>query len=475
MTDITFSKDILKRMLVNPILDVDSYKASQWCQYPKFLEFLESYIESRGGRFKYTVVLGLQRLCKEYLSVPITQQDIEDAELFWMAHGEPFNRAGWEYILHKHRGFVPVKILAVKEGTVVPVHNVIVKAKSTDPKCAWVESYIETKLLRGIWYPTTVATVSHSIKQVIKKFLEKTHDNLDSLSYKLIDFGARGGSSKETVGIGGMGHLLNFKASDNVTSILYSMYYYNVDKMTAFSVPAAEHSTITTWMRKREREAYANMLEQFGGKFPIISIVCDSYNPFIAAEIFGELKEDVIKCGSMLVVRPDSGNAVEVVTRLILILDSKFGHTMNKKGFRVLNHVRILWGDGINETTITDILTTIMGYGFSAENMVFGMGGALLQQIDRDTQKFAMKASVAVVNGVEIDVYKDPITDSVKQSKRGRQELYISDTGVYYTEREGKEGGQLIEIWDTDILTFEDNFDDMRLRTETIPKEVQLQ
>jgi len=474
--DYHFTPRMLERMLKNPILDVDSYKASQWCQYPALLEFLESYIESRGGKYKYVVFSGVQRFIKEYLSVPITQQDIDDAEIFWKIHGEPFNREGWEYIVREHKGYIPVKILSVREGTVVPVHNVLIKAKSTDKNCAWVESYIETAFLRAIWYPTTVATVSHSIKQVIKKYMLKTCDNLDNLPFMLHDFGARGASSKETAGIGGMAHLLNFKGSDNVTGVLYSMYYYNHPTMTAFSVPAAEHSTITTWLRKRERQAYANMLEQFGGKFPIISVVSDSYNIYDAVDIWGDFKDEIIKCGSMLVIRPDSGDAKSVVIKLLLKLDAKFGHTMNTKGYRVLNHVRILWGDGIDEESIIDILTAMMGYGFSAANIVFGMGGALLQKIDRDTQKFAMKASAAIIDGEEIDVYKEPVDDKGKQSKRGRQMLYDSINGPYTARERTSDDPELLhEIWDTGILSFDDNFADMRFRTEQIPKDLVLQ
>jgi nicotinamide phosphoribosyltransferase len=473
MTEFNFTPRMLERMLQNPILDVDSYKASQWCQYPAFLEFLESYIESRGGKYKYTVVVGIQRFVKEYLSRPITQQDIDDAEIFWKLHGEPFNKEGWQYILDVHKGYIPVRILSVREGTVVPVHNVIAKAKSTDPKCAWVESYIETALLRAIWYPTTVATVSHSIKQVIKKFMLKSCDNLDGLPFKLHDFGARGVSSKESAGIGGMAHLVNFMGSDNVTGVLYSMYYYNHPTMTAFSVPAAEHSTITSWLRKRERDAYANMLEQFGGKYANISVVSDSYDIYKAVDIWGEFKEDIIKCGSMLVIRPDSGEAKSVVIKLLLKLDAKFGHTMNAKGFRVLKNVRILWGDGIDEESIIDILTAMMGYNFSVENILFGMGGALLQKVDRDTQKFAMKASAAIVAGQEIEVYKDPITDQGKQSKRGRQMLYKDSEGVFYTDKEGNDSIEYLHsISDTGKLLFDDNFADIRIRSEDIPKEL---
>jgi len=426
---------------INIILNTDSYKASHWLQYPPKTETVFSYIESRGGKYDKTVFFGLQGFLKEYLSKPITQVMIDEAEIFWKLHGEPFNKAGWQYILEKHNGYLPLRIKAVAEGTVVPVHNVLATIENTDPECFWLTSYVETAILRAIWYPTTVATQSHSIKQVIREYLQETADEeaLGGLPFKLHDFGARGVSSYESAEIGGAAHLVNFMGTDTVAGVLYAMKQYNEKDMVAFSIPAAEHSSITSWGRSNEADAYRNMLKQFGGKFPIIAVVSDSYDIYRAVgEMWGdELKELVVNSGSTLVVRPDSGKPAEVVAKVALLLDSKFGHTMNSKGYRVLNNVRIIQGDGINEDSIRDILSTLRGYGFSSDNVAFGMGGALLQQVNRDTQKFAYKASAAYIDGQWIDVYKDPVTDSGKTSKKGRLMLYRdTDTGGYYTAPE---------------------------------------
>jgi nicotinamide phosphoribosyltransferase len=414
------------KLAKNLLLNTDSYKVSMFKQYPAGTSGVYSYIESRGGRYDSTVFFGLQAFIKEYLLEPITQADIDVAAEILEAHGEPFNREGWEYILSEHQGWLPLVIRAVPEGTVVPVKNVLVTVENTDPKCFWLTTYLETALLRAVWYPTTVATQSKVIKNIIKDFLERTGDPT-LIDFKLHDFGARGVSSLESAGVGGAAHLVNFMGTDTITGLLYAREYYNAG-IAGFSIPAAEHSTITSWGRDNEVDAYRNMLKQFGREGSILAVVSDSYDVFNAAsKLWGEaLKEEVIASGATVVIRPDSGDPVDVNRQLIEILGQKFGYTTNAKGFKVLNNVRLIQGDGVNELTIRSILGAFMAMGWSADNIAFGMGGALLQALDRDTQKFAMKCSSVKVNGEWIDVQKDPITDAGKKSKAGRVNLWTS-------------------------------------------------
>lgn len=415
------------------ILNTDSYKVSMFKQYPAGTTGVYSYIESRGGRYDETVFFGLQAFIQEYLIEPITQADIDIADEILTAHGEPFNRAGWEHILAKHNGFLPVVIKAVPEGTVVPVKNVLATIENTDPECYWLTTYLETAILRAVWYPTTVATQSWHIKQIIKDYLEKTGD-VSTIDFKLHDFGARGVSSLESAGIGGAAHLVNFMGTDTVAGILFARKYYGAG-ICGFSIPAAEHSTITSWGRDNEVDAYRNMLKQFGGQGKILAVVSDSYDIFnAAAKLWGEeLKDEVIASGATVVIRPDSGDPVTINSRLIEILGQKFGYTVNSKGFKVLNHVRMIQGDGVNELSIRSILGAFMAAGWSADNIAFGMGGALLQQIDRDTQRFAMKCSSAKINGEWVPVQKDPVTDTGKKSKAGRVTLYKNREGEFFS------------------------------------------
>lgn len=420
-------------ILSNPILNTDSYKASHYLQYPPDASAMFSYIESRGGRYERTLFFGLQMLIKEYLCRPITPAMIDQAKAFFTAHGEPFNEAGWRYIVEQCGGYLPVRIRAVPEGSVVPTHNVLVTVECDDPQVFWLASYLETMLLR-VWYPITVATQSWHLRKTIRAWLEKSSDDFTQLPFKLHDFGARGVSSAESAAIGGAAHLVSFMGSDTVLGVVAANHYYN-ETMAAFSVPAAEHSTITSWGRERETDAFRNMIAQFGKPGAIVSVVSDSYDLFAALETWGtELKQAVIDSGGMLVIRPDSGDPQTIVLQTLRALEASFGSTPNSKGRRVLNHVRVIQGDGVNPESIEAILAAIDDAGFATDNIVFGMGGALLQQINRDTQRFAMKCSAIRLGDRWHDVLKDPMTDASKRSMKGRLTLLRHRrTGEYRT------------------------------------------
>lgn len=463
---------------MNPILATDSYKASHWLQYPKDTRAIFSYIEARSGDF--TVFFGLQAIIKKYLANPVTRADVEQAACFYQRHGVPFNYEGWMRIVTKHKGYLPVKIRAVPEGLPIPTKNVLATVESTDPELSWVGSYIEGLLLR-VWYPATVATRSFMAKQVIADYMDETSESRAGLEFKLHDFGARGVSSGESAEIGGMAHLVNFAGSDTVEGIVGAMEYYGKgieDGLPpAFSIPAAEHSTITSWGRENEVEAYRNIIETYGGKYPFIAVVSDSYDIFNACDrLWGEeLKQAVIDSGSTLVVRPDSGNPVTVVCEVARILDARFGSTINSKGYRVLNNVRIIQGDGLDgPNEIKAILEALKGIGYSADNIAFGMGGGLLQKCNRDTYGFAMKCSAALIDGKWRDVFKDPATSADKKSKKGRLTL-LQDMhdGSYMTMTEQEAKGWsdyprvevLQTVYEDGKVFISDSLDTVRGRT----------
>ncbi|GHF83749.1 nicotinate phosphoribosyltransferase [Deinococcus ficus] len=453
----------------NLILDTDSYKSSHFLQYPKGTTRLFSYLESRGGKYPTTRFFGLQYILDQYLTRRVTAEMVEEARTLIEAHGEPFPYDGWMRVVNVHGGKLPLEIRAVPEGTNVPIHNILMSCTNTDPELPWLVGWFETMLMR-VWYPTTVCTQSHAIREIIKEALDKTSDRAaEELPFKLHDFGSRGVSSRESAGLGGLAHLVNFQGSDTLEALRVARNHYGAD-IAGYSIPAAEHSTITSWGKEHEVEAYRNMVRMFGKKGGIYAVVSDSYDLKHAINVhWGEtLKKDVIESGATLVVRPDSGDPPAMVRLAVKALAAKYGTTVNTKGYQVLNHVRVIQGDGINEDTIRQILQNLLIDGFSAENVAFGMGGALLQKVDRDTQRFAYKASAGLIDGAYRGIYKDPVTDPGKRSKDGVLDLVLEDgrmtTRAYYTFDTDFPGSLMRTVYKDGELIVRDTLDDIRAR-----------
>lgn len=402
------------------VFNTDSYKTGMYKMYPPGTECIYSYITPRKG--DKIVNFGLQKFIREVLSVRVTREEVLAAEKFWTAHGEPFNTEDWLYIVDEYQGFLPLRVYGLDEGLVVPSKTPVAVVVNSDTRCFWLTTWIETALLRDVWYGSTVATNSWEIKQIIADYLDRSGD-ITGIAFKMHDFGFRGVSSYESAEVGAAAHLINFMGTDTVAGIFGASKFYDADiYSTGFSIPAAEHSTITSWGRDREALAYENMVKQFSKPGSVYAVVSDSYDIYHAVQnIWGDkLKDLVVSSGGMLVIRPDSGDPLEVLPKLITSAAQRFGFIVNDKGYKVLNNVRFIWGDGINKSTIASILRMIVDtMGYSADNLAFGAGGSLLQGLTRDTYSFAMKASAARINGDWVPVVKDPITDSGKKSMSG--------------------------------------------------------
>lgn len=418
---------------MNLLFRTDSYKVGHWKMLPKGANYLYSYLESRGGLFDKVIFFGLYPILKNYLSKGFTQEDIKEAHDFYLKHfgRDLFNTKGWESILNKYNGKIPLIIKAVPEGSLVPVKNVLM-----DMSCdefPWLVNYFEG-LLQKVWYPTTIATNSYQSKLLIKKYLEETQGNIDSLPFKLHDFGYRGVSTEEQAEIGGMAHLLSFSGSDNIPSVIAAKDLYN-EPMAGFSVPASEHSIETFFGENEEKEYILTMLREFPEG--TMSCVLDGYNIYNAAKRLSEdpeIKEEILKRNGTFVLRPDSGNPLEVLDKIFDILWQGFGGTYNDKHYKVLdNHIRVIQGDGIDYKMIGQICEMLKTKGFSTDNIVFGSGGGLLQKFDRDTQKFAIKASYGEINGKGVNLYKNPITSSMKSSKKGKLKLIRAYKNTFTT------------------------------------------
>lgn len=417
----------------NVLMNVDSYKLSHFKQYPKGTEYIYSYIEARKGNYPI-VVLGIHDFVDK-ISWELDQVNIDYLREVAEAHGVPFHEHGWEKLLRKHgnTGW-PLKIMGVPEGTVVNPSTPVAAIVNTDPEFPWLTSFFETLFLRCVWYPSTIASRSRYVKTRIKEFMERTGADMSTIDFKLHDFGARGVSSGESAALGGMGHLTQFLGTDTLEAIDYIRTHYKDEdgQMAGFSIPATEHSTVTSWGRENEKAMYENFIKENGGSDAIYACVSDSYNIWEALKMWKELEPLILEKGGTLVVRPDSGDPIMTPVTVIKKLIDLFGSTINEKGFHVLpDHIRVIQGDGVDEDSIVRIMQRMVDSKLSIDNIAFGMGGGLLQKVDRDTLGWAMKCSAARVDGKWRDVYKDPVHGG-KKSKKGL--VYVNGVVPYDTD-----------------------------------------
>lgn len=424
-------------LVINPLRLSDSYKDGHIWQYPKGTTDVYEYYEARGGEYPYQVLFGLQyilrsRLEGEFFNKHDLANELADSQVHFGA-GYPYPVDAWQYLLDKHQGRLPVEIKAVKEGTPVPVHNAMITIHATDENCFWLPGWLES-IIQQVWYPSTVCTKSRVVKELFKEFLEATADTMASWPFSLHDFAFRGVPCPEAAAIGGAAHLVNFLGTDTKAAMDLLHQFYGASRVSGHSVAASEHSTMTTWEREGEAAAVGNLLD----KFPtgIISIVGDSYDIYnFARTIVGTTHRERIRARSgKVVIRPDSGDPNVVVPKILGILGEQFGIRENSRGYKVLPPcIGVIQGDGMDYYTIRALLQTLKDAHWSAENIVVGMGGGLLQKVNRDTQKVAIKCSYAKINGKDVMVYKQPITDPGKNSKKGKQALVEDANGSYVT------------------------------------------
>lgn len=444
----------------------DSYKVSHYLQYPEDTQAVYSYFESRGGLHPATGFFGLQYYLKKYLEgVRVTQESLNSAKALFLQHfgNDIINEEGWQHIIDVHDGRLPVRIKAVPEGMVIPTRNVLMTIENTDPKCYWLTNYLETILVH-MWSGSTIQGNSYYSKLKILDYLEKT-GSPEEIHFKLHDFGFRGVSSVETAKMLGAAHLLNFMGTDTMAALRFLIDYYGADGAAGFSIPASEHSTMTIRGEDGEFMQMGRMLE----KYPtgLVACVSDSYDIYRAVnEYWGtKYRDQILGRDGVLVVRPDSGEPVEVLRDVIIGLMDKIGYKRNSKGYKVLDpHVRTIQGDGIDFDSMCEIMEELTSdkYQLSVDNWAYGSGGGLLQKFDRDTQKFAFKCCATKYGDAWHDVWKDPVTDQGKSSKRGRLKL-ISENGEFKTVREEEAGTDLLQVvFEDGVLYNEITLDEAR-------------
>ncbi|MCE6078150.1 nicotinate phosphoribosyltransferase [Agrobacterium vitis] len=458
---------------INLILNTDSYKLGHFLQYPPGTRAVSGYVTTRGASLRPEVVFfGLQMFLKEYLSQPITQADIDEAQELAALHGQPFDQAGWHYILSAHGGFLPLRIEALPEGSFLHRGVPMVQVVNTDPACFWLPSYIETALLRAVWYPSTVASSLRHVKQTLKPFLDKSCDDpAGVIGSRLFEYGARGAASLEQAGLGGVANLLHFDHTDTLEAVLYARRYYGAE-MAGLSIPASEHTTMIAWGQDQEVQSFANMIDRFGD-YPAYSVVSDSYDIHNAvSEIWGKtLQQKVRSKPGRLIVRPDSGDPIDVPVQTVAQLAYQFGTRLNAKGYKVLDDkVRVLQADGVSLRDITMILGRLEAMGFSAENISFGIGASQLQKVSRSTYSFTMKCS-AIMDGQERwrPISRRPVTMQERMPEPGRRAVVVEgdEFASIALEDLGRRTNHLQPVWENGRLLKEWSFDDIKAKART--------
>lgn len=458
-------------MKKNIILATDAYKLTHHLQYPENLTSLVSYAEARkGGQFKTITWVGLQGIILSELLEPVTIDDINEAEkqsIEVFGTDKYFNREVWEKVAEI--GYLPIEIKALPEGLEVPEGTPLFTIKSTESWFTTTMNALET-LLMHVWYPTTIATNSLHIKKALLPIFSKSSDsdNLQlSVELAVNDFGLRGATSLESAAIGGMGHLVHFRGSDNMIADKYIRDYYGGEGR-ALSVLATEHSTATSYGNGDGEKDYLLSQLNRSDDNAIISVVIDSYDTFNFVEnVVGDpiVAEMIKERAGRVVLRPDSGDPKEQVLGILNRLEKIFGYRINNKGYKVIEHnVGVIQGDGMYLESIEDLYTTILENGYSADNLVVGSGGGLLQQgFTRDTQRFAIKACYGEKDGVPFNIQKKPKTDLSKTSKSGLFKVIFEDN-EYRTVELSHPGDNLLRTVFKDGEVILDSFEDITTR-----------
>jgi len=466
-------KELSHKSLSNIILATDSYKWTHGGMYHGGIpSYMFSYMAARnGGKFSKTILFGLKSILLNLQNKVVTKEDIDEADRICNTHlGKPLERKMWDYIVNVHGGRLPIEIKAVPEGTAVPLGAPLLTITNTDSECALLVNHLESYLLH-IWYTSTVATLAHEIKKVLTQFVNISSDN-ESVDFMLHDFGYRGASSDKTAALGSAAHLTSFKGTDTIVGLEKVDQDYGAG-IVGFSVLASEHSVMTSGGEVKQYDVINDIiLKNPNG---VLSLVLDGYDLFATLEYMGTHFKDIILArNGKLVIRPDSGYPPEVLIRVYEILGKHFGCTTNSKGYKSLNpKVGVIYGDGINYEMIKNMCKTQLAHGWAVEN-VFGMGGALLQKVDRDMQNFAFKCSALVRNNEDswTEIYKKPKTDDSKSSLRGLLVLQ-KDSNLGYVSKQVSAAkydsvdNELKTVFKNGKLFMNDTFENIRARVDS--------
>lgn len=448
MNESAYKGSLTNTSHLNAMLLCDFYKLSHMVQYLPGTEKVYSTWTPRRSlnpNIDFVVAAGFQKFTQQYLieffrdnffSVPKEIVVAQYKRIVKNTLGVENPATAHIEALHD-LGYLPIKIKALREGTIVPLRTPIMTIENTDSRFFWLTNYLETLLSSELWKITTSATIAYKARTILNKYAMETVGDTGFVPFQGHDFSMRGLSGLQDAESSGIGHLMSFVGTDTIPAILGAERYYgaNVEKeLVGCSVPAAEHATICA-NGMDEKATFKRFLTEL---YPtgIVSIVSDTWDFWnVVGNVLTdpEMKEIIMKRNGKLVIRPDSGDPVKILVGnpeaenewermgLIESLYKIFGGTKTSKGFIVLDeHIGAIYGDSITLERMEAICSGLKAKGFASINCVYGIGSYTYQYVTRDTLGFAMKATLVVVNGQEHHIYKDPKTDNgTKKSNRG--------------------------------------------------------
>jgi nicotinamide phosphoribosyltransferase len=436
---------------MNPLFLTDGYKTGHHQQYPKGTTLVYSNFTPRSNKYgpkgcDQVVSFGQQMIMrqlhevfqKDFFSQPKDQVCREMKQELSMYLRMDYDVSHFEALYDL--GYLPIEVRSLTEGTLVPIKVPVLTIYNTHPDFYWLTNYLETILSNLMWKPLTSATIAHQYRKVLTKWMEKTDkDNAWFIDWQGHDFSMRGMDSVEAVISSGLGHLTSFSGTDSLPAIYGARKYYGAEGFVAGSVPATEHSVMCAGGKEDEESTFRRLLETYPKG--ILSVVSDTWDLWrVCTQHVVALKEEILARDGKLVIRPDSGDPVDILCGreeqlsdapgeyktpaeigVIELLWDVFGGTVNKQGYKVLDpHIGAIYGDSITIERADEICRRLEAKGFASTNVVLGIGSFTYQFNTRDTFGFAMKATYCEINGEGREIFKDPITDDgTKKSATG--------------------------------------------------------
>ena len=528
---------------MNPLLYVDAYKINHQKMYPDGMTKLYSNFTPRKSRIAgidKVVVFGIQHFILEYLIKQFDQQFFKKLNYINFSNSAKISIDEAKERIKTHTiseykkhcnvdtthiealwdlGYLPIEIKSLDEGTLCPIGVPMLTITNTHPDFGWLVNYLETLLSCMLWQPITSATIAHEYKKILNKYALETTGSTEGVQWQGHDFSMRGMSSVESAILSGMGHLISFTGTDTIPAIYQLENSYKAKGLIGASVPATEHSVMCMGTKESEIDTFKRLLELY--PTGILSVVSDTWDLWkVCTEYLLALKEEILKRDGKLVIRPDSGNPVDIICGYVDGIDSKgypkpyptnqsnpkenyesefkgviellwdiFGGTINEQGYKVLDpHIGAIYGDSITMDRAVQICERLKAKGFASTNIVLGIGSYTYQYNTRDTFGFAMKATYGEIthelseedfdddysgNGDFIEareIFKDPITDDgTKKSKKGLLAVFDeTGKGKYFVQDqctwEMEQSGELKTIFKNGKLIKETTLEEIRDR-----------